>query len=235
MYLPKSTTYRQIPQDESFFIIIEATEEFRVPEAGLLGRHHPFDSSLVTVPEAEAFDDDGRDEYEVRLRQREGRTSLFYPHNPLDVEGWKGDNFAFTYNIEDYDVIASDTVHLVPMVHLFLQATGVYVANFLPRRAEGRPGAERPPWYHRNVDYDEIAFYHGGSVFGINMPPGLISHAPQASTTACPSVLASALAVARTSTSASSGRCCYRHRRRLTPAPVMRASAPVEVAEEVQV
>jgi len=35
------------------------------------------------------------------------------------------------------------------------------------------------PWYHRNVDYDEIAFFHGGSVYGIPMPPGLITHAPQ--------------------------------------------------------
>jgi homogentisate 1,2-dioxygenase len=38
---------------------------------------------------------------------------------------------------------------------------------------------ERLPWYHRNADFDEVAFYHGGSVFGVGMPPGLISHAPQ--------------------------------------------------------
>ena len=29
------------------------------------------------------------------------------------------------------------------------------------------------------MDYDEIAFFHGGSLCGIPMPPGLISHAPQ--------------------------------------------------------
>jgi homogentisate 1,2-dioxygenase len=51
--------------------------------------------------------------------------------------------------------------------------------NFLPKPAEGVPGTERTPWYHRNVDFDEIAFFHGGSVFGIPLPPGLISHAPQ--------------------------------------------------------
>ena len=60
-----------------------------------------------------------------------------------------------------------------------MQATGVYVMNFLPKPAEGVPGTERTPWYHRNVDYDEIAFFHGGSLYGIPMPPGLISHAPQ--------------------------------------------------------
>lgn len=179
VYLPKGTTYRQIPQDRSHLLIIEATEEFRVPKAGTLGRFFPFDSSLITIPEPEVFPDDGREEYEIRLRQREGRSSLFYPFNPLDVEGWRGDNFPFTFNIADYDVITSDDVHLPPTVHLFMQATGVYVLNFLPRPAEGKPGVERVPWYHRNTDYDEIAFYHGGSVFGVDMPAGLISHAPQ--------------------------------------------------------
>ncbi len=179
VYLPKSTTYRQIPASDGHLLLIEATEEFGVPEAGVLGRHFPYDTSLVTVPEAEAFEGDGRAEYEVRLRHSGLTTSLFYPHHPLDVEGWKGDCFPFTFNLDDYDVITSDTVHLPPTVHLFMQATGVYVMNFLPRPAEGAPGAERMPWYHRNVDYDEIAFYHGGSVFGVDMPEGLISHAPQ--------------------------------------------------------
>ncbi|MFR9750126.1 homogentisate 1,2-dioxygenase [Nocardia sp. 004] len=179
VYLPKGTTYRQVPQERSHLLIIEATEEFRVPEPGPLGRFFPFDSALVVVPEAEAFEEDGRDEYEVRLRQRNGRTSLFYRFNPLDVEGWKGDNFPFAFNLADYDVLTSDSVHLPPTVHLFMQATGVYVMNFLPRPAEGVPGVERLPWYHRNADFDEIAFYHAGNVFGVDMPVGLISHAPQ--------------------------------------------------------
>ncbi len=76
-------------------------------------------------------------------------------------------------------MVTSDSVHLPPTVHLFMQATGVYIMNFLPKPAEGVPGTERTPWYHRNVDFDEIAFFHGGSLYGIPMPPGLISHAPQ--------------------------------------------------------
>ncbi|MFW0783405.1 homogentisate 1,2-dioxygenase [Gordonia sp. CPCC 206044] len=236
VYIPKGTTYRQIPEDQCHFLIIEAVEEFRVPEAGVLGRFFPFDSSLAVVPEAEAFPDDGREEYEVRFRQREGKTSIFYAFNPLDVEGWKGDNFAFTFNLSDYDVITSETVHLPPTVHLFMQATGVYVMNFLPRPAEGRKGVERLPWYHRNTDFDEIAFYHGGSVFGIDMPPGLIGHAPQGIHHGIPE------------------RARERARRRfeqdervewqvisidthkrLTPTPAMINSTHVEVQEEVQV
>ena len=179
VYLPKACTWRHVPEAETTLLMIEASEEFRVPPAGSLGRHFPFDPAQAVIPEPEPIDDDGRDEYQVRLIHEGGPTTLFYQHNPLDVEGWRGDNFAFTFNIDDYNVVTSDSVHLPPTVHLFMQATGVYVMNFLPKPAEGVPGTERTPWYHRNVDYDEIAFFHGGSLYGIAMPPGLISHAPQ--------------------------------------------------------
>jgi homogentisate 1,2-dioxygenase len=183
VYLPKACTWRQVPDSGedgvSTLLMVQATDEFRVPPPGPLGRHFPFDPSQAVIPEPEPVDDDGRDEYEVRLIHDGGPTTLYYQHNPLDVEGWRGDNFAFTFNIEDYNVVTSDSVHLPASVHLFMQATGVYVMNFLPKPAEGVAGTERTPWYHRNVDYDEIAFFHGGSLYGIPMPPGLISHAPQ--------------------------------------------------------
>jgi homogentisate 1,2-dioxygenase len=183
VYIPKACTWRHVPERDTTLLMIEASDEFRVPPPGVLGRHFPFDPSQATIPEPTPIDDDDRDEYEVRLIHRpieeSGPTTLFYQHNPIDVEGWRGDNFAFTFNIADYNVITSDSVHLPPTVHLFMQATGVYVMNFLPKPAEGVPGTERTPWYHRNVDYDEIAFFHGGSLYGIPMPPGLISHAPQ--------------------------------------------------------
>ncbi len=183
IYLPKATTWRQLPDAPTTWLMIEATDEFRVPPPGPLGRHFPFDPAQLVIPEPAPIDDDGRDSYEVRLVHRPvggaTTTALFYQHHPLDVVGWRGDNFAFTFNIADYNVVTSDSVHLPPTVHLFMQASGVYVMNFLPKPAEGVPGTERTPWYHRNVDYDEIAFFHGGSLYGQPMPPGLLSHAPQ--------------------------------------------------------
>ena len=183
IYLPKACTWRQVPDSETTMLMIEARDEFRVPPPGALGRHFPFDPSQAVIPDPAPPDEapglGAGDEYGVRLIHEGGPTTLFYQHNPLDVEGWRGDNFAFTFNIADYNVVTSDSVHLPPTVHLFMQATGVYVMNFLPKPAEAVPGTERTPWYHRNVDYDEIAFFHGGSLYGIPMPPGLISHAPQ--------------------------------------------------------
>ncbi|GAB2826154.1 homogentisate 1,2-dioxygenase [Actinocorallia aurea] len=179
--LPKAVTYRQVPDAggaAGAFLIVETRDELTVPKPGILGRHFPFDPSTVFVPEPEVLTDGGP-EWRVRLTSGEETGWLLYDHNPCDVEGWKGDYFPFKLNIRDYNPITSESIHLPPTVHLFLQAEGVVVLNFLPRGAEMRPGAERMPWYHRNVDYDEVALFHGGSLFGIDMPPGLISHAPQ--------------------------------------------------------
>lgn len=180
VYLPKSTTYRHVPDDgDNLLLLIETTEELRRPDPGLLGRNHPFDASLADLPEPATYDGP----HTIRLTHQRSHpdqhTWLEYAHDPCDVEGWRGDNVPFAFHIDDYDVLMSESVHLPPTVHLFLQAQGVAVMNFLPRAAETRPGVERPPWYHRNADYDEIAFFHGGRMFGVELPPGLMTHAPQ--------------------------------------------------------
>ncbi|GAB2833001.1 homogentisate 1,2-dioxygenase [Actinocorallia aurea] len=177
--LPKGVTYRQVPADtENYFFIIEAREEFRTPPPGVFGRHWPFDPSIVYIPEPEVLTDGGP-EWEIRVTNRELQGSLFYDHNPCDVEGWKGDYFPFKVNIRDYNPILSEGVHLPPTVSTVMTAEGVVVLNFLPRPAESRPGTERLPWYHRNADYDEVAFFHGGELLGFPMLPGLITHSPQ--------------------------------------------------------
>ena len=183
VYLPKACTWRQVPDpSQRGDDVADDRGQRRVPRAAtrFAGPALPVRPVAGRHPRTRA---DRRRRTATSTRSGSihegGPTTLYYQHNPLDVEGWRGDNFAFTFNIADYNVITSDSVHLPPTVHLFMQATGVYVMNFLPKPAEGVPGTERTPWYHRNVDYDEIAFFHGGSLYGIPMPPGLISHAPQ--------------------------------------------------------
>ena len=160
-------------------MIVESAPELLVPDYGLLGRHAPFDPSVVFVPEPEVHATNGSDGHEVMIRHGGEHSSIVYEFHPLDVEGWKGDLFPFKLNIRDWSPILSDEVHLPPTVHQFLANDEVMVCHFLPRPAEGRVGAERVPCYHRNADYDEVALFHGGSFLGFELPKGLISHSPQ--------------------------------------------------------
>jgi len=178
--LPKAVTYRQIPTDEeSFALICETRAELQIADFGVFGRHAPFDPTLLTVPEPRVLQGDGRDEWEVLIVHDDGVSSLFYTHNPCDVEGWKGDLFPFKFNIRDWNSILSDSIHLPPSVHTFMQAEGVVLCHFLPRPAESREGTERVPYYHRNADYDELILYHDGTFLGHPLPTGLIAHSPQ--------------------------------------------------------
>jgi homogentisate 1,2-dioxygenase len=180
VYLPKSTTYRHVPDgEENHLLVLESVTELKVPASRALGRHWPFDSTMVFVPEAAVQEGDGRASYDIRLNQQGQYSWISYDHDPCDAEGWRGDNFPFRVNIDEYNVLMSDTVHLPPSVSVVMSTPDLFLINFLPRPAEGRAGTERTPWYHRNVDFDEVAFYHGGHTFGVKMPLGLMSHAPQ--------------------------------------------------------
>jgi homogentisate 1,2-dioxygenase len=108
IYLPKSTTYRHVPDgEENHLLLLESYTELKVPSSRALGRHWPFDSTMVFVPEAEVLPGDGRDRYEVRLAHSGEHSWIEYDHDPCDAEGWRGDNFPFRVNIEDYNVMLS--------------------------------------------------------------------------------------------------------------------------------
>lgn len=178
--VPKAVTYRLVPEtSDNVLLIVESARELVVPDYGLLGRHAPYDPTVITVPEPLARPDAHGGEHEVVIRHSRTYSSIVYAFDPCDVEGWKGDLFPFKLNIRDWNPILSDDVHLPPTVHQFLVNDDVMICHFLPRPAEGRVGAERVPCYHRNADYDEIALFHGGTFLGFDLPKGLITHAPQ--------------------------------------------------------
>lgn len=53
-------------------------------------------------------------EYEILVKYDNEYSSIFIDHHPCDVEGWKGDYFPFAFNIADWNVIMSDSLHLPP-------------------------------------------------------------------------------------------------------------------------
>jgi len=177
--IAKAMTHRWIVDSEDTVLFgIETVGELRAPTYTGLGRHAPFDPDVIRVPFPQAYPGD-RDEYEIRVKYDGEYSSIFQDTNPCDVEGWKGDYFPFAFNIRDWNVIMSDSLHLPPSMHVFLVAHGVNIINLLPRPLESVPGVERMPWFHRNADYDEITLIHGGKSLDQQLPAGLVSHDPQ--------------------------------------------------------
>jgi homogentisate 1,2-dioxygenase len=177
--IPKSITHRWVmTSSESILFGCETVGELNAPFYTGLGRYAPFDVDVVRVPEPQPAQLQAA-EYEVCVKYDGEYSSLFFAQHPCEVLGWKGDLFPFAFNIRDWNVIMSDSLHLPPSMHCFLTAPGVNIINLLPRPFESVRGVERLPWYHRNADYDEVVLIHGGNALGRPMSIGVIAHEPQ--------------------------------------------------------
>jgi homogentisate 1,2-dioxygenase len=180
LYFPKGTTYQVQPSgEENFFLIIRSGAELTWPERGLLGKHAFIDPMMVETPEPNPHNEE-HGEWELRVLRRGEITSFFYPHHPLDVVGWQGDLAPLRFNVRDLRPILSARYHVPPTVHATLYAKTCAVCTFVPRPLESDPACEKVPYYHRNVDWDELIFYHSGEFFSRSgVEPGSITLHPQ--------------------------------------------------------
>jgi homogentisate 1,2-dioxygenase len=185
--VPKGTTYRvMVDTQPSLFLIVESEEAIRLPERALLGQHALFDRGVLTAPELDSgsspSDQTGGEtrEWEVRIKRHGEYTRVWYPFYPLDVVGWKGDLWVAKLNVRDFRPVTSPRYHLPPSVHATFQAGGMLISTFVPRPLESDPEALRVPFYHRNMDYDEVLFYHRGNFFSrAGIQPGMLTLHPQ--------------------------------------------------------
>lgn len=179
LWIPKGTTYRVLPEtQDGFTLIIESFRELGLPDRGLLGRHAFIDPGVFETPEPEPHDEAG--EWEVLVKRGDEWTTLVYPFHPLDVVGWKGDLTVVRFNIRDLRPVVSPRYHVPPTVHTTFAAERLAVCTFVPRPFEADPEAQRVPFYHRNIDYDEVLFYHAGEFFSRHgVGPGALTLHPQ--------------------------------------------------------
>ena len=184
--MPKGTTHRVVPDtDDNFFFIIEGSGEYHLPDRGLMGKHAHFDPGVMVVPDPDPHDEAG--EFEVRVKRDGEFTSLWFAWHPLDVVGWQGDVCPVKLNILDHRPVYSPSYHMPPSAHCTWENEGFVICSFVPRPLEEDPEVLKVPFYHANIDADEVLFYHEGNFFSragidvgyITLHPQGIHHGPQ--------------------------------------------------------
>jgi len=170
LVVPRGITQRLVPRGgDPYLLHLESRGEIGFVEHPTLGRHNPFDPDVIEVPEPKALSAEAGEEVELRV-QRDGQvTAFFFRGHPLDVVGWKGDLFPFRFHNTDFRPVTADRNHVPPSAFGLFCAPGWVLCNFVPHPLQRDPEAARLPYYHRNVDYDEIGFLHAGSVGGVPM------------------------------------------------------------------
>ena len=214
LVIPRATTHRWLPVvdgDEGFVeplraYVVEANSHIGPPSRylskfGQLLEHSPFCERDLRGPEgpllAEDVGADRGEHTEVYIKHRGSGehstgglvgTVYTYPYHPFDVVGWDGCLYPYAFHISDYEPITG-RVHQPPPAHQVWEGHNFVICNFVPRKVDYHPLSIPVPYYHSNVDSDEIMFYvagdyeaRKGSGIGrgsISVHPGGHAHGPQ--------------------------------------------------------
>ena len=180
--LPRGTMWRVEPSSRCSILMIEATDSaYRLPDRGMLGEHAQFDPAVLDTPHIDDLflRQQGDRTWKVLVKRRGKISTITYPFNPLDAQGWKGTALPVKLNWRDIRPIVSHRYHLPPSVHTTFLADKFVVCTFVPRPIESDPGALKVPFFHSNDDFDEVIFYHAGNFFSRdNIKPGMITFHP---------------------------------------------------------
>lgn len=180
LIIPRGTVYRLAPVDVTEILIIESFSEIRFPDKGMLGQHALFDPAVLKAPTPEVSSFNA-DVYQLKIKRCNEITTIKYPFNPLNTVGWKGTLTVWQLNVKDIRPVLSDRYHLPPSAHSTLVAHNFVICSFLPRPLEnGDPKAMKVPFYHSNIDFDEVLFYHKGQFFSrAGISEGMMTFHPQ--------------------------------------------------------
>jgi len=135
--------------------------------------------------------DDGPVDVYVKQRTAHGALGslVTHAHHPFDVEGWDGYLYPYAFSVHDYEPVTG-RLHQPPPAHQVLEGPNFVMCNFVPRQLDYHPDAIPLPFYHSNVDSDEVIFYSAGDysarrgtgigVESLTLHPAGHSHGPQA-------------------------------------------------------
>lgn len=180
--IPKCITHSIVPSEPSqFFVVENLTSHFEEPERGLVGRHAIYDPAALGKPDLEGQKSSmGQSGVtKITIKRLNEFTHFEYESNYYDTLGWKGDLYPFTLHTDNMMPLASHRAHLPPSAHTTFVAREFVVCTFLPRPLESDKDALKVPFYHQNIDYDEVLFYHDGDFFSRdNLHAGMMSLHP---------------------------------------------------------
>jgi homogentisate 1,2-dioxygenase len=179
--IPRGTTYKIYVNQKTKIFKVESNSEFEDPTRGILGPNALYDQSALVIPEVAAGSEQNLKEYIIEIKRLGKITKVTYPFNPLDAKGWKGSLYPKKLSIYDYCPIMSHRYHIPPSGHTTFLAKGFVICSFVERPLEdSKHGVLKVPFYHSNIDFDEILFYHQGTFFSRdNIEPGALTFHPQ--------------------------------------------------------
>ncbi len=191
LVIPRGVIYRleNLSEDNQFLIVecytpVETPKRYR-NEFGQLLEDAPFSERDFRRPQwREPIDQTASQK--LWLKSGERVFEYILKNHPFDVVGWDGYLYPYAFNIKNFQPIVGQ-IHLPPPIHQVFQTSGLVVCNFVPRLFDFHPDSVPAPYYHQNIDSDEVLYYVDGDFMSrkgiesgsITLHPGDVPHGPQ--------------------------------------------------------
>lgn len=181
--IPRGVIYQlDFDDDKNRLFIVESFSPFKFPKryinrSGQLLEHAPFCERDIRKPEfLETHDEKG--DFLVLVKRDDVLWPYHYASHPFDVVGWDGFHYPYALSIHDFEPITG-RIHQPPPVHQTFDARNFVMCAFVPRMYDYHPLAIPAPYYHSNVDSDEVLYYVEGQFMSRkNVERGMISLHP---------------------------------------------------------
>ncbi len=147
--IPHGTTYRfRFDDPDQLMLVLHTPGEVETPNRyrnryGQLLESAPF-SHRDMHPPADLVTHREGGEYEVIARVRGGLQRYTLDYHPLDVVGWDGYVYPYTFNVHDFEP-RTGRFHLPPPIHQTFQGPNFVVCSFCPRELDYDPTGDRAP------------------------------------------------------------------------------------------
>ncbi|HEY1273904.1 MAG TPA: homogentisate 1,2-dioxygenase [Thermoleophilaceae bacterium] len=188
--VPRGTVYRFLPEGDQLYLTFHTPGEIETPNRyrnryGQLLEGAPYSHRDIHPP-AELVTHREREECELVVRVRDGYQRYVLDYNPLDVVGWDGYVYPYTFNIHDFEPITG-RIHQPPPVHQTFQGPNFVICSFCPRMLDFDQDAVPIPYNHSNLQSEEMIYYVSGEfgsrkgvdVGSITLHPSGLPHGPQ--------------------------------------------------------
>jgi homogentisate 1,2-dioxygenase len=193
--IPRTTIFKPVFHEGNARLLIieskapiETVNHYR-NDLGQLLEHSPYCERDIHPPVALLHELEEKETL-VKIRKQGFLHQYLYAFSPLNVVGWDGFLYPYTFSIYDFEPITG-RIHLPPPIHQTFQAQNAFViCSFVPRLFDYHPLSIPTPYNHSNIDSDEVLFYVEGNFMsrrGIDkgsftVHPGGLPHGPHPGT-----------------------------------------------------